>query len=201
MEWRFIPPEIFAERSARLDALLDTQGRERSGVRRSLMTGLVFGRNEADLAHKAGLYGGSTVERLRSGGLMVGSAAEIVDHIGRYAAVGVQRLMLQWLDLDDADGLEQFAASVLPQLKLIAPCPNATPGDRPASPHSSTTDHRITGSTLRSWATAMRSRHAAVLRRRRQNRRRIPRRRTVASYIRRHFNFHRVDFISPIRHQ
>ncbi|MCO5189736.1 MAG: TIGR03560 family F420-dependent LLM class oxidoreductase [Anaerolineae bacterium] len=117
-EWNgvFIPPEIFAERSARLDALLDTQGRERSSVRRSLMTGLVFGRNEAELAHKAGLYGGSTVERLRSGGLMVGSAAEIVDHIGRYAAVGVQRLMLQWLDLDDADGLEQFAASVLPQL-------------------------------------------------------------------------------------
>jgi hypothetical protein len=39
-----------------------------------------------------------------------------VELIGRYAEVGVQRLMLQWLDLDDIDGLEQFAASVLPQI-------------------------------------------------------------------------------------
>lgn len=117
-EWNgvFISPEVFAERTALLDTLLEAQGRERSSVRRSLMTGLVFGRNEAELTRKASLYNGATVERLRHGGLMVGGADEIVEHIGRYAEVGVQRLMLQWLDLDDTDGLEQVAASVLPQL-------------------------------------------------------------------------------------
>jgi hypothetical protein len=30
--------------------------------------------------------------------------------------VGVQRVMLQWLDLDDLDGLEAMAHTVLPQL-------------------------------------------------------------------------------------
>jgi len=34
--------------------------------------------------------------------------------LGRLAEAGVQRIMLQWLDLDDLDGLEALARGVLP---------------------------------------------------------------------------------------
>jgi hypothetical protein len=44
----------------------------------------------------------------------VGTTAMLVDDLGRYADVGVERFMLQWLDLDDIDGLEMIASEVLP---------------------------------------------------------------------------------------
>jgi hypothetical protein len=33
-----------------------------------------------------------------------------------YAAVGVEELMLQWLDLDDIDRLREFARQLLPRV-------------------------------------------------------------------------------------
>ena len=41
---------------------------------------------------------------------------QLVHLLGRWADAGVQRIMIQWLDLDDLDGLEGFAHKVLPQL-------------------------------------------------------------------------------------
>jgi hypothetical protein len=43
-------------------------------------------------------------------------ADEIVEQIAAFAAVGVERIMVQWLDLDDLDRLTAFANRVLPQL-------------------------------------------------------------------------------------
>jgi hypothetical protein len=40
-----------------------------------------------------------------------------VDQLGRLAEAGVQRVMLQWLNLDDLDGLEAMATGVLHQLE------------------------------------------------------------------------------------
>ena len=45
-----------------------------------------------------------------------GLTPDCVALVGRLAQAGVQRVMLQWLDLDDLDGIELFARSVLPQL-------------------------------------------------------------------------------------
>jgi hypothetical protein len=39
-----------------------------------------------------------------------------VERLGRLSDVGVQRVMLQWLETDDLDGLEALAGTVLPQL-------------------------------------------------------------------------------------
>ena len=44
----------------------------------------------------------------------VGTASAIVDQIGKYVEAGVERFMLQWLELDDLDGIEAVAKSVLP---------------------------------------------------------------------------------------
>jgi hypothetical protein len=39
----------------------------------------------------------------------------MADQIGQLEEAGVQRVMLQWIDLDDLDGLETLGRDVLPQ--------------------------------------------------------------------------------------
>ena len=50
--------------------------------------------------------------------MAVGTASQVVDHLGQLAEAGCQRVMLQWLDLDDTDRLAALADEVLPQLNL-----------------------------------------------------------------------------------
>ena len=113
-EWNalFIAPARFAELSARLDELLIAKGREASDVKRSLMTGCILGRDAADLERKLAGRGRTTAE-LHERGMVVGTGGQIREQLGAWAEVGVQRIMLQWLDLDDLDGLETLAAAVL----------------------------------------------------------------------------------------
>ncbi len=115
-EWNavLIPPARFRELSARLDVLVQSRGRPPSALRRSLMTGCIFGRNDVDLERK---LRGRTASDLRSRGIVVGTAAAVVDQLGEFARAGVQRVMLQWLDLEDLDGLEALANAVLPTFK------------------------------------------------------------------------------------
>ena len=111
-EWNavFIPPPRFMELNARLDELLAAKGRAPRDVRRSLMTGLVFGRDDAELQIK--LRGRDTAQ-LKERGLVVGTPDEVKSQLQHLAEAGVQRVMLQWLDLDDLAGLEALARSVL----------------------------------------------------------------------------------------
>ncbi|GAB4424194.1 MAG: LLM class F420-dependent oxidoreductase [Anaerolineae bacterium] len=115
-EWNavFIPAARIAELNRQLDQLLAEHGRRPSDVRRSLMTELVFGRDEAEVQRK--LQGREATE-LQQQGIIAGTPAEVVEQLGRLSDVGVQRVMLQWLDMDDLEGLEAFAAAVLPQVK------------------------------------------------------------------------------------
>ncbi|RME12047.1 MAG: LLM class F420-dependent oxidoreductase [Ardenticatenia bacterium] len=112
-EWNavFIPPARIAELNARLDELLRAEGRRPSDVRRSLMTGLIFGRDATELARK--LEGRPPADELRARGLIVGTPPEVREQIAALETVGVQRVMLQWLDLDDVDGLAALAEALL----------------------------------------------------------------------------------------
>ncbi len=116
-EWNvpFTPPEKFAALSARLDELLARQGRPAAAVRRSVMTGVVFGRDEQAVQQQLAARGKSFAE-VRAGGTLVGTAAQIVEQLGRLADAGVQRVMIQWLDLDDLDGLAALAQGVIPAI-------------------------------------------------------------------------------------
>lgn len=111
-EWNavYVPAGRFQALNARLDELLDQAGRPRASVRRSLMTGLVFGRDEAGLQRR---LNGRSAADLRERGLVVGLAGAVQEQLGRLAEAGVQGVMLQWLDLDDLDGLEALAQAVL----------------------------------------------------------------------------------------
>ncbi len=114
-EWNgvFLAPADFAERSQRLDALLLAAGREPASVRRSLMAGCIFARDAAALAAKAARRN-TTPEKLRASGRQaVGDGAAIADQLAAWSAAGVQRIMLQWLDLDDIDDIAAVAKAVL----------------------------------------------------------------------------------------
>lgn len=111
-EWNalFLTPQEFAERNARLNELLEKQGRRPEEVRRSLMTGLLFGRDEAELRRK--LEGRPPAEELRARGLIVGTPEQVQEQVAALGEAGVQRLMLQWLDLDDLEGLAALAEAL-----------------------------------------------------------------------------------------
>lgn len=114
-EWNgvFLPAARYAELSRQLDELLHEEGRQPGDVRRSLMTRVVFGRDDAEVRR---LLGGQTADEARDRGIIVGTAAAVVDQLGRLAEAGVQRVMLQWLELDDLDRLVAMGQTVLPQL-------------------------------------------------------------------------------------
>ena len=117
-EWNatFQTPVNYAQLNAHLDELLIANHRLPSDVRRSTMTGCVFGRDDGEVERKIAARG-QTRERLRERGIIVGTAPQVVEQLGRLAEAGCQRVMLQWLDLDDMDGLEALARDVLPELK------------------------------------------------------------------------------------
>jgi len=113
-EWNgvFLTADEFADLNARLEGLLREAGRPPETVRRTLMTRAVFGRTRAEVDRK---LDGVAREDLDAA-VIAGTADEFVDRLGRLSDVGVRRVMLQWLEPDDLDGLEAMAGSVLPQL-------------------------------------------------------------------------------------
>lgn len=114
-EWNavYLTPAVFAERSRQLDVLLTKAGRAPGEVRRSMMTGLYFGHDEAEAARHAN---GRDLGELRARGALAGPPTQVVDQLGALAGAGVQRVMLQWLELDDLDRLEAFGKAVVPQV-------------------------------------------------------------------------------------
>jgi len=119
-EWNavFLPAPEFAASNRRLDELLLAAGRKPAEVRRSQMTGLRFGRDQVELNRK---LGSQTAASLRQRGMVVGTPAQVVDQLGELAQAGAQRVMLQWLDLDDLDGVEALAQTVLPKFQSARP--------------------------------------------------------------------------------
>ena len=75
---------------------------------------LCVGADEAELERRAPAIGRDKDE-LRENGL-AGTPQEVVDKIGRYAALGAERLYLQVLDLADLDHLRLVAAEVMPHV-------------------------------------------------------------------------------------
>lgn len=111
-EWNgvFISARRYAELNALLDSLLVKQGRNVADVRRSLMTGIVFGRTEEEVQQK---LAGRDQEQLQQRGILIGTPTQIAEQVDVLDEAGVERLMIQWLDLDDIEGLEVLAKALL----------------------------------------------------------------------------------------
>lgn len=116
-EWNgvYLIPQDFARLNRRLDELLDAARRPPAAVRRSLMTGCVYGADHEAVERKVALRtkGKRSSEQLRAHGVVVGTSSEVRDQLFELEQVGVQRVMLQWLDLEDVSGLEHMAQALL----------------------------------------------------------------------------------------
>lgn len=79
-EWNavFVPPERFRELNMRLSERLLREGRQPETVRRSLMMGLIFGRDEAEVRRK---LAGRSEDALRARGVLIGTPAQIREQI------------------------------------------------------------------------------------------------------------------------
>ncbi|MBX3013849.1 MAG: LLM class F420-dependent oxidoreductase [Caldilineaceae bacterium] len=114
-EWNgvFLPATRYRELNQRLNEELAAVNRPATSVRRSLMTRVIFGRTDAEVASQVGPTQQSAAD-LRQRGIVVGTGAAIVEQLGAISEAGAQRVMLQWMDLDDIDGLGALAAAILP---------------------------------------------------------------------------------------
>ncbi len=113
-EWNcvYLLPQDFAALNRRLDDMLVEAGRKPESVRRSMMTGCVFGKDNATLQQKV-IARGTTLEQLQVRGVVTGSSSAIREHLVALEEAGLQRIMLQWLDLDDVESLETLAKTIL----------------------------------------------------------------------------------------
>jgi F420-dependent oxidoreductase-like protein len=118
-----VSPDEFRALSGRLDELLQAEGRPPSAVRRTLMTNLTFAPDHERLARRLHLAdaGGSSLDDAVANihatrKNIVGTPEIVREQIAAYAAAGVEELMMQWLDLDDIEGLRAFAHTVLTSL-------------------------------------------------------------------------------------
>ncbi|HLI05039.1 MAG TPA: TIGR03560 family F420-dependent LLM class oxidoreductase [Ktedonobacteraceae bacterium] len=123
-----LTPDAFRQHSQRLDELLLAQMRKPGDVRRTMMTTLYFGRdmeeldrrlswrlNVPELADRALI---DVLETLHtSGRAIVGTPDMVIKQIQAYVDAGVQELMMQWLDMDNIEGLRAFSETVLPQVQ------------------------------------------------------------------------------------
>ena len=114
-EWNavFAAAEEVRRLNAVLDNLLEEGGRQPGDVRRSLMTGCIFGQSDAKVKEVSKVYGELTLEELQEHGFIIGTGSQVAEQLSELAETGLDRVMLQWLDLDNLEGLEALAKAVL----------------------------------------------------------------------------------------
>jgi F420-dependent oxidoreductase-like protein len=106
--------ETASRQFARVRAACETIDRDPASLVCSVALTTVCGPDDATLQRRADATG-SSLEDLRATGL-AGTPQEVVDRIGRYAALGAERVYLQILDQQDLDHLDLLAAEVMPRL-------------------------------------------------------------------------------------
>jgi F420-dependent oxidoreductase-like protein len=98
----------------RVRAACEAQSRDPRTLNLSTAHTVVVGKDDAQVKQRAEAIGGD-VDDLKANSI-AGTPAEVVDRIGRYAAIGSQRQYVQIMDLQDLDHLDLIAAEVLPQV-------------------------------------------------------------------------------------
>jgi F420-dependent oxidoreductase-like protein len=105
----FIAPDAGAHKSAVLDEHCARLGRDPATIERGVNVGMAFSDEELRTQF------GHLADFVRPG-VLTGSVSEMVDRVGAYAEAGAGWVILAMRAPFDRDGLERFAAEVLPQL-------------------------------------------------------------------------------------
>ncbi|MGH9013754.1 MAG: TIGR03560 family F420-dependent LLM class oxidoreductase [Acidimicrobiia bacterium] len=103
----FIPPEEFGRKVGVLHEHCERTGREPATITKSINVGLAW--QEGDLEAQFG----NIADFVRPG-VLTGSVQEVVDRIGAYREAGAEWLILAMRAPFDVEGLDRFAAEVLP---------------------------------------------------------------------------------------
>ncbi|MBE0690153.1 MAG: TIGR03560 family F420-dependent LLM class oxidoreductase [Anaerolineae bacterium] len=114
-EWNgvHIAPDGYKERNVRLDELLAQNGRQPGDVKRSLMTELILGKDDADLKRKLAAHPEPS-DTLLVPTRITGTVSAVIDQIAAFAEARASRLMLMHRDQTDMETLEIMARDVLP---------------------------------------------------------------------------------------
>lgn len=110
----FSSADVVGDRFVRVREACDTAGRDPNELVYSAALTVCCGRDDAEVRRRADVIG-READELRGSGV-AGTPAECVETIGRYAAIGTERVYLQVMDLHDLDHLDLIAAEVMPQL-------------------------------------------------------------------------------------
>jgi alkanesulfonate monooxygenase SsuD/methylene tetrahydromethanopterin reductase-like flavin-dependent oxidoreductase (luciferase family) len=97
--------------------------RDPDTIERSLMIPLAIGRDRADVARRIAAARATFPQMpadedgWRKASFLVGAPADVVASLKEWEAAGVQRVLLQMLDMEDLAAIELFARHVLPLVK------------------------------------------------------------------------------------
>jgi len=106
----FIPPETWAHKSQVLDQHCENFGRDPATITKGVNVGMAF--TDEELRRQFGPMS-EYVKR----GVLSGSVQEMVDKVGAYVDAGASWVILAMRAPFDRDGLERFAAEVLPAIR------------------------------------------------------------------------------------
>ncbi len=114
----FVGEEVTAQQFARVRQACEDRGRDPDDLVYSNALTTCVGADEAEVERRAEAIGQDPAA-LRERGL-AGTPEEVLDTLGRYAAMGSERVYLQIMDLADLDHLRLVADAVLPHARAIA---------------------------------------------------------------------------------
>jgi F420-dependent oxidoreductase-like protein len=111
----FAPLDTITTQFDRVREAVDAVGRPADSMIYSAAFVVCAGRDEAEIARRAAAIG-REVDELRSNSPLAGTPNQIVDQLGPFTEIGLQRVYLQLLDLSDLEHLALFADEVQRQL-------------------------------------------------------------------------------------
>ena len=103
----FIPPDEWAHKAKVLDEHCERLGRDPATITKSVNVGMAF--TDEELQAQFG-----TMANYVKPGVLSGSVQEMVDKVGGYVDAGASWVILAMRAPFDRDGLERFAAEVMP---------------------------------------------------------------------------------------
>jgi F420-dependent oxidoreductase-like protein len=107
----FAPLDTITTQFDRVREAVDAVGRPADSMIYSAAFVVCAGRDEAEIARRAAAIG-REVDELRSNSPLAGTPNQIVDQLGPFAEIGLQRAYLQLLDMSDLEHLALFADEV-----------------------------------------------------------------------------------------
>jgi F420-dependent oxidoreductase-like protein len=120
-EWNVtrVTPDAYPAKRAVLEQHCREVGRDPARIVRSLMVPVVIGRGPAEVvarrARARALFPGVPADEAgwRSAGFLHGTPDAVIAELGRWSALGVQRVLLQLLDPEDGGALDLLAREVV----------------------------------------------------------------------------------------